>query len=429
MKKIIFIVLLFAVSALSLPAEARIYIRIDEIAERKFPIAIPPLTNYGEKRDRKDWAHQIPEIIENDLRLSGLFEFIPADLFPQKDTDFLPHKINFAGWKLVGIQGLIKGGIQYAGGKVQAKLYLYDPLIGQKLVGHEYTASANEYRTIAHHFADQVIEALTGFKGIFRTKIAFVSRASKHKEIYMTGIDGHGLAKLTNDRNINISPAWSPGGGKIAYTSYTDDGDAEIKYYDLGARKSRQVTRNQGINLSPTWTPNGRYITAMMANSDANIFNISLRGKRGKRLTSGWGIDIAPSWAPGGGSFVFASERAGGLHLFRSGGGGTQRLTFVGYQNDNPDWSPDGEKIVFQGRDQGVWDLFIMNPDGSLLQRLTAGTGNNQEPTWAPNSQYIAFSSSRTGAYQIHMMTNQGENQVRVSKASGTQPSWGPFVD
>lgn len=416
----------------SFPAQARIYIRIDEISEKKFPIAITQLVNFGSKRDSKDWANQVAEIIENDLRLSGLFEFIPPDLFPKKDAgEFLPHKIDFPGWQLIGIQGLVKGGIQYEGGKVQAKLYLYDPLIGEKLVGHEYSADPDDYRTVAHHFADQIMEALTGYKGIFRTKIAFVSQASRYKEIYLMGVDGHGLARLTNDRNINISPAWAPGGGKIAYTSYTKEGDAEIKYYDLGARKSFQVTNNKGINLSPVWTPNGRFITAMTTTSDANIYNLTLKGRPAKRLTNSWGIDIAPSWSPGGDSFVFASERAGGLHLFRAdgGGGNVQRLTFVGYQNDNPAWSPDGQKIVFQGRDQGVWDLFVMNPDGSMLQRLTAGAGNNQEPTWAPNSQYIAFSSSRTGGYQIYLMTAFGENQTPVAGVGGTQPAWGPFVD
>lgn len=429
MKQLVLTILLLLISV---PAHARIYIRIDEIAEKKFPIAIDTLVNTGERRDKKDWSHKISRTIQKDLSMTGLFEFIEPELFPAKDKGtYQLKKLDIASWKLLGVQGLVKGGFQYTeDGQVKAELYLYDPLVGQKLVGHRYTAKPKEVSEVAHHFADMIMEALTGHPGIFRTKIAFVSNASRSKEIYMMGIDGSGLARLTNDRNISLSPAWSPGGGKIAYTFYTQEGFAEIKVYQLGSRAAKQITHKGGINLSPTWMPNGRGLTLLRANSDSNLYNISLTGRILRRLTNHWGIDIGPSWSPGGDSLVFASERAGGLHLFRTsaGGGGAQRLTFVGYQNDNPAWSPDGEKIVFQGRDQGVWDLFIMNSDGSMLQRLTAGTGNNQEPTWAPNSQFLAFSSSRTGVYQIHMMTSQGENQIRIpSGGSSTQPSWGPL--
>jgi TolB protein len=417
MKQILFLLSLMFVFAST--AHARIYIRIDEISEQKFPIAISNLVNAGKKRDSKNWSRKIPEILNNDLRLSGLFEFVEKDLYPGEDAkNYKPDKVNFTVWKILGIQGLVKGGFTYGSdGKVKAELYLYDPIVGEQLIGHQYNANKDDFRQVAHHFADMIMEALTGYPGIFRTRLAFVCSNSSSKEICSMGVDGHGVARITADRNINISPAWSPGGGKIAYTSYTDDGFAQLKVIDLASKKTTQITNQRGVFLAPDWTPDGKMITASVSQEEDNIFNVSLGGKLVQKLTHHWSIT----------AFTFSSERAGGLHVFRADadGGNVQRLTFVGYQNDNPAWSPDGEKIVFQGRDQGVWDLFIMNSDGSVLQRLTSSAGNNQEPTWAPNSQYIGFASNRAGGFMIYLMTAQGESQTAIGP--GTMPSWGPL--
>jgi len=429
MKKILIILILLLIPSVT---KARIYIKIDEVAEKRFPVALPNLINTGERRDKRDWARKLPQRIKNDLKMTGVFEFVPSDIYPQQDANnYKPATIRYSDWNLLGVQGLLKGGFHYTkDGKVKLTLYLYDPILKTKLIGQEYTANPKEISAVAHHFADLIMESLTGYPGIFQTRLAYISSASGAKEVYVMGIDGSGQARLTSDRVISISPAWSPGGGKIVYTSFTDDGDAEIKIYKMGEGSSYFVTHNNRVNLSPTFTRNGRQLTVAMSSEATNIFNMSLKGRVLKKLTKSWGIDIAPSWSPDGASFAFASERAGGLHIFRAnaGGGNVQRLTYVGYQNDNPAWSPDGKKIAFQGRDQGMWDLFIMNADGSFLQRLTSSAGHNQEPTWAPNSHYMAFSSTRTGKSQIYIMTDQGENQIRVpTKGSSSQPAWGPL--
>lgn len=433
MKKISSILFIaFSLVLYAIPAQARIYIRIDEVSEKKFPIALTDLVNVGEKRDKYDWSREIPKILHQDLRLTGLFEFVEKDLFPKEDREHVTAtEVMFPAWKLLGIQGVVKGRFNYQDdGKVHVELYLYDPFVGEPVVGQEYTADPKDLRPVAHHFADAIVFALTGYPGIFRTQLAFISDASGHKEVYTMGIDGHGLNRLTSDRRINISPAWSPDGSKIAYTSFNDQKDAEIRMIDLATRQARYVTHNEGINLCPTWLRSGREMTIAMGNGETNLFNINLSGKVVRRLTNFWGIDIAPSWSPDGSEFAFASERSGGLHIFRADadGGNIIRLTFVGYQNDNPAWSPDGAKIAFQGRDQGMWDLFVMNSDGSIIQRLTSSAGNNEFPAWAPNSQYMTFASTRSGPYQIYVMTRQGENQIRIKAAgSCTQPDWGPL--
>jgi TolB protein len=132
---------------------------------------------------------------------------------------------------------------------------------------------------------------------------------------------------------------------------------------------------------------------------------------------------VNPSWAPDGSAFVFASERAGKLHLFKAdaGGGGVERLTFVGSQNDNPAWSPKGDKIAFQSL-AGGWDIFVMNTDGSQIQRLTS-MGNCESPTWAPNGRFIAASCGG----RVVVMREDGSNVTPVGPGGSHQPSWGPW--
>ena len=152
-------------------------------------------------------------------------------------------------------------------------------------------------------------------------------------------------------------------------------------------------------------------------------------GKTIRRITNVLNIDLSPSWSPDGSRLVFASERAGNLHLFVTGanGGGNARLTYTGYQNDQPDWSPDGSKIVFTARDRGAFDVFMMNSDGSLIQRLTRDEGNNESPTWSPDSRYISFSSARAGASGIYVMLDDGNNQTLIPNTGGCiNPDWGP---
>ena len=430
MKKILLFTFLFLLCSSSLLA--RVYIVIDEPSEKKFPIAITDLILLGENKDKEKWVSNLPHVLKKDLTLSGLFEIMESDIFPERDLyNVAPDRVQFSAWSLIGAQGLVKGSLEYANDRIIVELYLYDPFLGQKLVGRRYVAQPEEMRIVAHHFADEIMEVLTGERGIFSTKITFVSDATRNKEIYVMDIDGENHSRLTRDRSITLHPSWSPTGRWIAYTSFSNTGYPEIYVIDMKDKTQTRLTGNQTSNLSPTWKPGTNLITmASSRTQDTELYLIDLKGKIVSQLTRSFGIDLAPSWAPDGSAFAFASERAGRLHIFRADadGGNVRRLTFVGYHNDRPAWSPKGDKIVFQGRDQGAWDLFIMNTDGSNIQRLTAGQGNNESPYWAPNGRYIVYSSNQTGRTLIYIMKSDGSNQLAISAPGNcTQPSWSPY--
>lgn len=404
-------------------AGARIYIPIDQPADQKFPIAIPDLK--GGKGD------DIADIIRNDLTLSGYFRIIPKSAYESvaKKEGISIESIRFDYWKAIEAQALVKGEISRESGNYVVTLRLFDPAIAEMLAGKQYKSDAKHLREVAHRFSDEIMEALTGIRGVFNTKIAYTVQAGKGKDIYVMDMDGFDPKPVTKNKSINLSPSWSPDGTRLAFTSFMK-GNPDLYIVTVGRKDYRRITSGS-TNITPKWSPDGSTIAfASSVTGVSNIYTISPSGGSMHRVTQADVIDVSPTWSPDGSYLVFSSERAGGLHLYRSMSmsGGVQRLTFVGYQNDMSDYSPMGDKIVFAGRSMGTFDIFIMNTDGSNIQRLTIGSGGNEHPSFSPDGRFIAFSSSRGGAPAIFLMRADGSNQTRVSEGNGMLPDWGPQV-
>jgi len=414
---------IFFIFFMAARAEARIYIQIDQPSEKKFPLAVVDLVSEGKGED-KNWSRKVSEILRKDLALTGLFDLIPEDQFPNSEGSRAtnPAKIQFQPWSLIGVQALVNGSYERGKDGIHVEMHLYDPFLGQHIVARSYNSKGNEYSVVAHNFADEIVKQLTGEPGVFSTKIAYVQLGKKTKEIGVMDMDGLNPHQITKDKTIDLSPAFSPDGGRIAYSTFSRNDSTEIAVVGSGGGAPKRLTANGGVNVSPSWTPGGQLSVAHSDTGDMDIFLMNMSGEFTHKLAGSYGIDVNPAWSPDGSAFVFASERAGRLHLFKAGagGGGVERLTFVGSQNDNPAWSPKGDKIVFQSL-SGGWDLFIMNTDGSQIQRITS-TGNCESPTWAPNGRFIAASC---GGHVV-LMREDGTNLTPVGPGGSLQPSWGP---
>lgn len=405
-------------------AEARIYIPIDQPSDQKFPIAVPNLQGDSE-------GEKIAAIIRNDMWLSGYFRVIfspGTDKFAEKEG-ISAEQIRFDYWTSIEAQALVKGEVSHEHGNMIVTIRLFDTFNHEMLVGKQYKSDEKHLREIAHRFSDEIMEALTGIRGVFNTKITYAAQTGKgDKQIYIMDMDGYNPTAITKNKAINISPSWSPDGSQIVFTSYMK-GSPDLYIVTVGKNDYKKITANSGINITPHWSPDGKTIAfSSSITGISNLYTMVIGSKKMKRVTNVPFIDVAPSWSSDGGSLVFSTERAGGLHIYRipAGGGDAQRLTFVGYQNDMPDCSPIGDKIVFAGRDMGTFDIFIMNIDGTNIQRLTVGSGSNEHPSFSPDGRFITFSSTRSGGPAIYMMRADGSNQTKISEGNGVLPDWGP---
>jgi TolB protein len=411
---------------------ARIYIDINAPSIQKLKIAIPDFKNFSERRDNPEFAKSLPEVLSNDLDLSGYFAPMDKAAFlADNGGSSSLEETRFRDWSVIGAELLVKAGFTCIGQSLEVEVRLYDIHSGRLLLGKRFLGRVDEQRALMHRVGNEIMFLLTGYKGMFLSKLAFSSTASGSKEIYIADYDGHGARPVTSDRNIAILPRWSPQGDMICYSSYKDGMGPRLYVKELFSNKVRRISHREGLNVGGAWTPDGKGIALALSEGDnVDLFTIDLEGKITRRLTNSLGIDMTATFSPEGNRFAFVSSRSGAPQIYvkEMGQDREERITFQGNYNTSPSWSRLN-RIAFCGLSDGRFNIFTMDPDGRNLRKLTDGQGNNEDPCWSPDGRYIVFSSSREGGYHLYIMTASGQNQRRVTflKGEETSPSWSPF--
>jgi len=410
------------------------YIDVNNPSTRKIPIAIPLFKSIASNRTEMRFSEKASELLTQTLDFTGYFNILDRKAFlsdPQQDG-ITTQTINFQNWTVIGSELLITGGVLIKDDTVQLELRLFDTFKGRLIVGKRYKGGVIHERQMIRRFCTEVIYHLTGNKGLFNSQIAFVSRNSKQKEIYVCDFDGYGSKRFTFLNSISFFPSWSPDGKWLAYTSYKS-GKPDIYIQNLEGNEVSKISR-KGINITPAWAPNTDAMAATLSFSgDQEIYLLTRKGKIIKKLTNNIGIDVSPTWAPDGKKMAFVSDRAGTPQVFIKDfrTGRVKRLTFEGKYNTQPSWSPKGDKIAYTGRTDGNLNIFVISDDGKGLTQLTGNSGNNESPTWSPDGSLIAFSSTREGPSRIYVMTAYGTDQRRLLAIPGeqTNPKWSPEVN
>lgn len=416
-------------------AEARIYLDINAPTLVQIPITLAKWKAI--EKTPPSLSERVYEILTSDLTLSGFFKVIDVSKLPPllKDREGIPNTSSLLEWESSGGEVLLSGEafLESDGLRLRLKFHLFDLIEQKHLVGKQYEGPISTLRTMVHRIADETIFQLTGEKGVHNTKLAFTVTQGSAKEIFIADFDGANLKQLTNNQSINISPAWSPEGRRIAFTSYLRR-NPDLYLVDLDGKNLQKFSSFPGLNASPSWSPDGKKIALMMGmEGKSEIFIVDANGKNPRKLTKSHGNEASPTWSPDGQWIAFVSDRSGSpqIYIMAQDGSNVRRLTFEGNYNTNPSWSPKGDQIAFCGRVEGSYQIFTIGSDGSGLRRLTSNSGNNESPCWSPDGRYIAFSSTRTGSSKIFIMNANGFNQRSLTSSKGGEksPSWSKRLD
>jgi TolB protein len=409
------------------------YIDISNPFLRKTPVAVPVFKADAQDPVAMEAARAASELLAYYLEFTGYFILSDPGAFledPQA-MDITGSGIRYRNWTAIGAELLVTGGVVVRDGDAVYELRLFDTVKEKMLVGKRYRGSPKDQFQVARRFCSEVVFAITGSRGFFDSKIAFVSNGSGHKEIYLCEFDGSNITRFTHHNSISLFPDWSSDGRWIAYTTYADK-RPRIRIQHVRENRSARIDK-PGLQAVPAWVPGKFELAASLSFSgDQEIYLLTGNGKVIKRLTSSMGIDVEPTWSPDGRRMAFVSKRSGTpqLYVYDTVSNRVQRLTFEGRYNTQPSWSPKGDRIAYSAMKNGVIDIFTINPEGGEPIQLTENQGSNEAPTWSPDGSLIAFSSTREGKSRIYVMTAYGTDQRRLFTLSGEQsnPKWSPNI-
>jgi len=433
LRAIIGCVVALMVSLTSINAAEYDYIDISNPFLRKIPLAVPWFKNISGGSDVEALSVNLPDLLSDTLEFTGYFKMLDrqAFLMDSKNPDILATHINFRNWTAIGAELLITGGLQVKDGLMETELRLFDTIKEKLIIGKRYKGGGDDTTRMIRRFCSEVMLHLTGHRGVFDSKIAFLSSLAGKKEIYISEFDGHNPKQFSHHGDITLFPAWSSDGKWMAYTSYAK-GRPDL--YIRNITENRITTLDgKGIQITPAWVPGKFELAATLSFSgDQEIYLLTGGGKIIKRLTNSRGIDVEPTWSPAGKQMAFVSKRSGTPQIYIKDmtSGRIRRLTFQGRYNTQPDWSPKGDKIVYSAMDTGRIDIYTIEVDGGNRVKLTENQGDNEAPSWSPDGSLIVFNSTREGRSKIYIMTAFGTDQRRLISMPGeqTNPKWSPSV-
>lgn len=410
-----------ALATWSVPAAAQFRVEVTGVGVQQIPFAVAPF------RVPSGAPQDVAAIVAADLVRSGQLRQVPggaAGLDEASRPDLGP-------WRTQGADALVTGSVRrLADGRFDVRFRLWDVVRGTDLGGLSYPVSAADLRLAAHRIADYVYEKLTGERGVFSTRIAYVTKNGERHQLWVADADGENAQPALTSREPIISPAWSPNGAQLAYVSF-ESLKPVIYAHDIATGRRRLLASFRGSNSAPAWSPDGRrlYATLTLAGS-SQIYALDVDGGQPQRVTQTGGIDTEPAFSPDGKAVYFVSDRGGSPQIYRMtpDGRDVTRVTFEGGYNISPAVSPDGRQLAFVSRIGDAYRLRLMDLASGTVTSLT-DTNADESPSFAPNGRLIVYATRVQGRESLMTTTLDGRIKTRLA-ASGSvrEPDWGPFL-
>ena len=375
-------------------------------------------------------AEDIREVLSFDLNNSGYFKTVENLGFVDEteEDDRSAGTIDFQEWLALGGEVLVKGDFKAGPTDFAVEATVYDLAQGRPIFGRRYSGVPAQWRGAVHRLADDIIQRLTGERGIATSRIAFVSNATGTKEIYVMDYDGENRKRITKDNTIAIYPDWFPDGNGLVYTRF-EGNRQQTQRVDLASGRTERVTRFPGLNAFAAVSARGDEIVLTLSrDGNPEIYRVRADGTDPRRLTYGRSTEFSPCWSPDGRRLAFVSDRAGSpqIYVMGAGGGNAERVTYEGNYNTSPDWSPRGDLIAYTARIEGVFQICTVNVETKEVIRLTTGGGQKEDPSWAADGRHLAYSMKSGGKSDIYMLDIYELVAVRLTGGAGDylSPAW-----
>ncbi len=391
-------------------------------AANKIAIAVVPFQ--GAANQPKP---SLTQIAGDDLSRSGQFKLIDtAGSALPADSSQIDYKL----WRGKEADALVLGQVtELAGGRYDVRFRLLDAVKQTQLAGLSYNITAAQWRATAHEIADVIYEKLTGMKGAFGSRIAYVQKRGKRFELQVADADGENPRTVVRSNEPIISPAFSATGDRLAYVSF-EDKKPVVYTQSLRDGGRRKVAAFKGSNSAPAWAPDGNHLAVVLTRDQASqIYRINADGSGVVRLTQGGNIDTEPVFSPDGQTLYFTSDRGGSPQIYQmpASGGQPKRVTFEGNYNVSPAISPDGKWLAYIRRESGRFQVMLQELASGQARTLT-DSSHDESPSFAPNSQSVLYATVMGGHGILGTVSLDGKTRARLSE-SGTdarEPAWGP---
>ena len=406
-------------------------IEITQGVDNPVPIAVVPFQWSGVNALSEDVA----QVIDADLERSGQFKSLKRSLmlsFPFQKDD-----VYYRDWQYLATEYLVIGQILPTDtGGYQVDYQLFDVQRQEAIVGGRFSGGKNDLRALGHSVSDAVYEALTGLKGAFRTRIAYVAADKKinpsYYKLLVADADGYNAKEILKSSQPIMSPSWSRDATKLAYVSFETNRPA-IYVQDITTGKRERIKSFEGINGAPAWSPDGGKL-AMVLSKDGNaeIYVLDLTSKRLTRVTKHYGIDTEPAWSVDGKHILFTSDRGGKPQIYQVtlDSGWVERLTFEGDYNARGSLTHDGRFLVLVSRHDEQFHIAVQDLQRGTMSLLTQ-TSLDESPSVAPNGSMVIYSTQVGGRDILAAVSIDGKVKFNIPANEGVvrEPAWSPYLN